>query len=105
MEELFALVRKIPHGRCAAYGLLANSLEKRVSGLVVGRWMARAPDGVPWWRVVAKDGRLPIWKVSPFAADEQRIRLEAEGVEFEDDRVAPAYLLDADELAGLDDRP
>jgi methylated-DNA-protein-cysteine methyltransferase related protein len=103
VEELFDLVRRIPPGRCAAYGTLASCLSRRVSGLVVGRWMSRAPEDVPWWRVVAKDGRLPIWKVSPYAAAEQRERLKQEGVTLDDkDRVEAGFLLAETEVLVLD---
>lgn len=82
MNELWDIVKRIPEGMCATYGDVARSLENPVSGYTVGRWMAQAPDGVPWWRVVAKDGSLVIAKKSPEAALEQQKRLEAEGVAF-----------------------
>jgi alkylated DNA nucleotide flippase Atl1 len=82
MNELWDIVKQIPKGMCATYGDVARSLENPVSGYTVGRWMAQAPDGVPWWRVVAKDGSLVIAKKSPVAAMEQQKRLEDEGVAF-----------------------
>jgi alkylated DNA nucleotide flippase Atl1 len=87
MNELWDVVRRIPCGFCASYGDVARSLENPVSGFTVGRWMAGAPDGVPWWRVVSKDGVLVIAKKDPQAAAIQRQYLEAEGVAFEGDRV------------------
>jgi len=72
---------------CSTYGDVARALENPVSGYTVGRWMAQAPDDVPWWRVVAKDGALVIAKRSPEAALVQRRRLASEGVAFVDDRV------------------
>jgi alkylated DNA nucleotide flippase Atl1 len=83
LNELWDIVRKIPEGCCASYGDVARSLENPVSGYTVGRWMANAPDGVPWWRVVSKDGVLVIAKKDPQAALIQRQRLEAEGIAFE----------------------
>ena len=47
--------------------------------------MAQVMNGAPWWRIVGKDGRLPISKRSPEHSREQRERLAAEGVEFEAD--------------------
>lgn len=81
LDDLWGLVGRIPKGRCAAYGSLGRALQHPVSGYIVGRWMAQCPEGLPWWRVVAKDGRLPIHKRDPRWADEQRRLLEGEGIE------------------------
>ena len=87
LEELWELVRRIPPGCCAAYGSLGRALRNPASGFMVGRWMAQAPPDVPWWRVVAKNGRLPIHKRDPDLAHEQRRRLESEGVGFREGEV------------------
>ena len=87
LEELWEIVRRIPPGRCAAYGDVARELDNPVSGYTVGRWMANAPLTVPWWRVVGKHGDLPIAKRDPMMASEQRRLLEAEGVAFEEAKV------------------
>jgi alkylated DNA nucleotide flippase Atl1 len=50
--------------------------------------MARCPDDLPWWRVVAKTGVLPVGKRDPRLAWEQRDQLLSEGVRFEGDKVA-----------------
>lgn len=81
LDELWDLVRAIPAGKCASYGDLGRMLHNPASGFMVGRWMAQAPPDLPWWRVVAKDGRLPIHKRDPRLAEEQRLKLEREGVE------------------------
>lgn len=83
MEGLWVLVRQIPAGKVSGYGDLGRSLPNPVSGLVVGRWMAHAPDDVPWWRVVGADGRMPVWKKDPNLEVIQRDRLGEEGVEFD----------------------
>lgn len=67
-----------------SYGDLGRALHHPASGYMVGRWMAQCPDDLPWWRVVAKDGRLPIHKRDPYAAEEQRRFLEIEGVSFDE---------------------
>jgi methylated-DNA-protein-cysteine methyltransferase-like protein len=87
LEELWGIVRSIPAGKCAGYGSVAHELENPVSGYTVGRWMAGAPAGVPWWRVVSKDGSLAIAKRDPAMAVEQKNLLRREGVAFEGDRV------------------
>jgi len=87
LEELWGLVKQIPKGMCACYGDLARSLENPVNGYTVGRWMAQAPVGVPWWRVVGMYASLPIGKKNSHAAQEQSRRLEDECVAFVDDRI------------------
>ncbi len=87
LAELWALVAGIPRGRCASYGALGRGLRNPASGYLVGRWMAQCPQGLPWWRVVAKDGRLPIHKRDPRWAQEQCERLEQEGIGFIEGRV------------------
>lgn len=86
-EELYALVRQIPKGRCAGYGALGRFLRNPVSGYVVGRWMASAPEGIPWWRVVAKDGTLVVARRDPELGIRQRSLLVKEGVPFDEDQV------------------
>lgn len=88
LAELWSLVRQIPQGRCAAYSALGRALSSPVSGFLVGKWMNQAPDGVPWWRVVMKDGSIALDKSDPRAGLEQRRLLQAEGVPFQDDRVS-----------------
>ena len=85
-SELYDLVKKIPPGRCAGYGAVGRYLQNPVSGYIVGRWMASCPDGVPWWRVVAKDGTLVIARRDPAMGIRQRELLEREGVPFLEDR-------------------
>ncbi len=92
-EALWALIFAIPHGKCTSYGRLGQALPKPVSGFLVGHWMFQAPEGLPWWRVVSKDGSLPIDKLAPHLAIEQRQLLEHEGVAFEGDRVKMAECL------------
>lgn len=80
LEELWTLIRSIPRGQCTTYGGLGRALRNPASGYLVGRWMAQCPDDVPWWRVVAKDGRLPIHKRDPAAARVQQELLGDEGI-------------------------
>jgi len=87
LDELYDLVRQIPEGKCCSYGDLGQALTHRVSGLLVGRWMANCPPDIPWWRVVAANGTLPVWKKDPNAERIQHDRLIEEGVDFIDGRV------------------
>lgn len=86
-RELYELVARIPVGRACSYGLLGRSLSGPVSGVIVGKWMASCPAELPWWRVVAANGSLPVASRSPHLAHEQRERLESEGVLFDGDLV------------------
>lgn len=82
--RIHAVVRRIPRGRVASYGLVA-----RVAGLasharLVGYAMAALPDGtsVPWHRVVNAQGRVSP-RATPGAGALQRALLEREGIRFD----------------------
>ena len=92
-EELLDLVRAIPRGRVTNYGALGRALMRPVSGVIVGRWLQTTPDDVPWWRVVGRDGRLPIWKRDPGLESLQAARLREEGVAILDGTVPPPYFV------------
>jgi alkylated DNA nucleotide flippase Atl1 len=95
MEELYDLVRQIPAGRVVSYGALGNALSRPVSGFLVGRAMRSCPEGVPWWRVVSKDGFLVIHKLDPVLALRQREKLRSENTEMaDDDCVSPSAFID-----------
>jgi methylated-DNA-protein-cysteine methyltransferase-like protein len=83
IEQVFNAARAIPSGRVISYGALGARCDPPISGYICGRIMNNAVNDVPWWRVVAKDGSLPIAKRNPHLAQEQRDRLQAEGVEFD----------------------
>ncbi|HWD40125.1 MAG TPA: MGMT family protein [Fimbriimonas sp.] len=87
-DELWRLIGSIPKGRVASYGALGQALSTPCSGFLVGRWLAGCPADVPWWRVVAKDGRLPVWKRGAEVEREQIERLAREAVEVVEGRVA-----------------
>jgi len=89
-EKVYKLVAAIPKGKIATYGQIAeivnsSSLRKRITPRIVGFALhANRDSKVPCHRVVNKDGRL----APNFAFDgprEQKRRLEAEGVRFEDE--------------------
>jgi len=64
-------VRAIPEGFVRTYGDVWPRAPR-----LTGRVLATANQpGLPWWRVVRSDGSLA-------AGDEQRARLDAEGVPF-----------------------
>jgi alkylated DNA nucleotide flippase Atl1 len=78
VEEVLALVERIPEGRVMSYGAIADALADRSgrnSARQVGTIMSRHGGGVPWHRVVASNGRLV-----PGHEQEARQRLLADGV-------------------------
>ncbi len=82
-EAVYAAVRKVPAGSVVSYGQVAEMVEGvSVSARVVGQLMAFCPEDVPWQRVVAVDGDLPIGKRDPQLRIVQRRLLEQEGVGF-----------------------
>lgn len=89
LEELWAIVSAIPPGQVRGYGEVGRELTHPVSGLLIGRWMAQAPEGVPWWRVVGADGSIKTFKRGPEHGIRQRKLLEDEGVGFVGDAVNP----------------
>ena len=87
LEELWSLVASIPRGKVASYGEVGRALSTPSSGYMVGRWMAQAPGGLPWWRVVGKGGEMRTAQRDPQLAEIQRQYLLEEGVGLVDDRV------------------
>ena len=84
-EQVVRLCREVPQGRVESYGGLGKKCDPPISGYICGRVMGQVMDGTPWWRIVGKDGKLPISKRSPNHSREQRELLEREGVEFDDE--------------------
>jgi alkylated DNA nucleotide flippase Atl1 len=85
VEEVLALVERIPASRVMSYGAVADALAEvsgRNSARQVGTIMARHGGAVPWHRVVTSAGRLP-----PGHEQEARQRLLADGVPLKGDRV------------------
>jgi alkylated DNA nucleotide flippase Atl1 len=80
VEEVLRAVERIPPGRVATYGDVAE-----VAGggpRLVGAVMARYGAGVPWWRVVRADGRAATGHEA-----EALPQLRAEGTPLHGDRV------------------
>lgn len=92
-EQVWQLVRQVPHGKVVTYGQIAQWLPlpmgvepqdyKTFSSRWVGDAMAACPDGVPWQRVINAQGRI---SERP-GAQRQRQLLEEEGVVFVNDKV------------------
>ena len=79
---IYELVRRIPRGRVATYGQIAQLAKWGRRARHVGWAMHVCPDGVPWHRVINSKG-----EISPRSSSDshelQRLLLEDEGVEFD----------------------
>ena len=77
------MVRRIPRGRVATYGQVAELAGLAGHARQVGYALHALHDGsaLPWHRVVNASGAISLRSVPGFEL-EQRIRLEAEGVIF-----------------------
>ncbi|HEX9997880.1 MAG TPA: MGMT family protein [Abditibacterium sp.] len=82
-DQVMRLAGEIPIGRVISYGALGKRCEPPISGYICGRVMGNVMDDVPWWRVVGKDGALPISKRGPLHSQMQRDLLVSEGVQFD----------------------
>ena len=72
------VVRKIPSGKCVAYGPIAWMLGTPRAARQVGWAMRKCPEELPWQRVVKSDGSI----AGGGYAELRRALLEAEGVPF-----------------------
>jgi len=84
-KQIYRVVSRIPRGRVATYGQVAELAGLPHGAREVG-WALAAlfddPTAVPWQRVINARGQVSPRRSS--AGDlEQRVRLEAEGVRFD----------------------
>jgi methylated-DNA-protein-cysteine methyltransferase-like protein len=80
-DDVLVVLRGLTAGHVVTYGEVAAEAGHPGAARAVGNLLRNLPD-VPWWRVVAADGR-----VCPHAVGEASLRLAAEGVEVRDARV------------------
>ena len=76
------VVKRIPKGRVASYKMVATMAGYPRTARFVSRAL-QVSHGLPWWRVIAQDGRIVI--VNPQWRREQVDRLEGEGVPVSDE--------------------
>jgi len=69
------VVAGIPAGTVLTYGEVAAEAGSPRAARAVGHVLSAAGEGLPWWRVVAADGRLV-----PGLEEEHAARLQDEGV-------------------------
>ena len=80
-DDVLVVLRGLTAGQVVTYGEVAAEAGHPGAARAVGNLLRNLPD-VPWWRVVAANGR-----VCPHAVGEASRRLAAEGVEVRDARV------------------
>ena len=87
--RIYATIRRIPPGRVATYGQIAELAGLPRQARLVGYALAAldVDSDVPWHRVVNARGAISL-PASGHSALMQRARLEAEGVIFGKDRVS-----------------
>jgi len=80
-EAAIAVLRGLKPGEVVSYGEVAEQAGFPGAARAVGN-LLKHTDGLPWWRVVAANGRLV-----PGGEARQAKLLRAEGVEVRKDRV------------------
>lgn len=85
--EVYAVVRRIPRGRVATYGQVADlaglGRGARQVGYALAGLSEEQSEQVPWHRVLNAQGRVSP-RAEPVTEDTQRGLLESEGVQFDD---------------------
>jgi methylated-DNA-protein-cysteine methyltransferase-like protein len=94
-QIVWDIVQEIPAGKVSSYGQIASmippddAMEPARMRQLAPRWvgvaMRKTPRGrsIPWHRVINSQGSISFPEGSP-QADEQRSRLEMEGVRFDE---------------------
>ena len=80
-EKVIELIRAIPEGTVATYGGIAAMAGSRRAARQVVRVLHiySRKEGLPWQRVVNKEGKIALSKVQGY--DRQRQLLEQEGIQ------------------------
>src|SRR5437764_14480823 len=82
-HRIYRIVRHIPRGRVATYGLVARLAGRPGAARTVGWALSALPEDadVPWWRVLNAAGRISLSGVDHGSVG-QRALLLREGVKF-----------------------
>ena len=80
-ERVYSMVESLAEGEVATYGEIAADAGRPGAARAVGRILATS-DGLPWWRVVTREGRLV-----PGHEDEHARRLAREGLAIRHNRI------------------
>lgn len=95
-EDVYRVVKLIPKGMVMSYSGVARQCGSPRSARYVGFALHALPADtrVPWWRVINAQGRIS----NQYAPDEQRRRLEIEGVIVNDQMRVDMRLFDAEAI-------
>lgn len=82
-DKIYQVVRKIPRGRVATYGQIAELAGLPRQARLVGYAMHNVPEGsdIPWHRVINAKGEISIYGDDQWT-EYHRFLLESEGVIF-----------------------
>ena len=80
--KIYAVVRRIPHGRVTTYGTVARLAGLSGQARLVGYALSALHSGtvLPWHRVINAQGRLSLEQSGSSSGVTQRLRLEREGI-------------------------
>jgi methylated-DNA-protein-cysteine methyltransferase-like protein len=95
-DDVYRVVKLIPKGMVMSYGGVARQCGSPGSARYVGFALHDLPahSKVPWWRVINSLGRIS----HGYAPQEQRERLEAEGIVVSKDLRVDMRLFDGEEI-------
>ena len=82
-EKILAQIRRIPKGKVATYGAVAEAAGFPGAARQVV-WALRSSKDVPWQRVLGAGGKI---RLPGESGMEQKLRLRVEGVEISGERV------------------
>lgn len=84
-QDIYALVEKIPPGTVATYGQIAHLLGLPNHARQVGYalYHVALDSDIPWHRVINAQGKISTAPQRHGTDEQQRWRLEAEGIEFD----------------------
>jgi methylated-DNA-protein-cysteine methyltransferase related protein len=90
-QRIYAVVSRIPRGRVATYGQIAMLAGMRGHARLVGYALSALRDSsrVPWHRVINAQGQVCVRSNGGSPDVLQRLRLEREGVRFDDRERVP----------------
>jgi methylated-DNA-protein-cysteine methyltransferase-like protein len=85
---LYLTLHQVPEGKVISYGQLAELAGLGRAARYVGRTLSQLPQGssLPWHRVLGAGGRISLAPGTP-SGEEQRARLQTEGVTIRNNRV------------------
>ncbi len=78
--RIYDVVRRVPRGKVTTYGDVAAIVGQGADARLVGYAMANCPADTPWQRVINAQGKISLQGDN---AAKQRMRLEAEGIVFD----------------------